>query len=256
MDFVESGLSTRRGSVIRATLLISVLLLTGCYSDTTIRTPEHQASVIELGRHLFYERRISLNNDRACGICHEQAKGFTDGFVRAVGTTGEVHPRNTHTVLNVESRNTLSWLHPETMTLSEHVLIPLLGTQPIEMGAQEKIQTMLAELNADPKYQELLGKVPGAPMELDLTLLAVAIAAFLRTLTDYDTRYDRLVQGDESALSDEEIQGKALFFSPRTGCSSCHGGLNLTDSKTVSMDGSTQGCTIWALESTPWDVKD
>ena len=140
-----------------------LLLLTGCYSDTTIRTPEHQASVIELGRHLFYERRISLNNDRACGICHEQAKGFTDGFVRAIGTTGEVHPRNTHTVLNVESRNTLSWLHPETMTLSEHVLIPLLGTQPIEMGAQEKIQTMLAELNADPKYQALLGNVPGHP---------------------------------------------------------------------------------------------
>ena len=62
---------------------------------------------VALGRHLFYERRLSLNEDRSCGICHEQAKGFTDGFVRAVGTTGELHPRNTATLINVAQRPAL-----------------------------------------------------------------------------------------------------------------------------------------------------
>ena len=51
-------------------------------------------------------------------------------------------------------------------------------------------------------------------MKLDLTLLAEAIAAFLRTLTDYDTRYDRFVQGDESALSDEEVRERHSSFLP------------------------------------------
>ena len=60
-----------------------------------------------LGRHLFYDWRLSVHENRSCGICHEQAKGFTDGFVRVVGVTEEVHPRNTLTLINVSTRTSL-----------------------------------------------------------------------------------------------------------------------------------------------------
>ena len=66
--------------------------------------------LFKLGRHLFYDRRLSLNYDRSCGICHEQAKGFTDGFVRGVGTLGDIHPRNTLSLINVVTRRSLGWI--------------------------------------------------------------------------------------------------------------------------------------------------
>ena len=106
--------------------LISLMwasLFVGCTSD-----PEgiSNDSLVLLGRHLFYERRLSLNENRSCGICHEQAKGFTDGFVRAVGTEGHIHPRNTFTVINSGTRESLSWLDPKPQQLSEQLQSSLL----------------------------------------------------------------------------------------------------------------------------------
>src|SRR5579864_4577136 len=59
------------------------------------------AAKVELGRHLFYDTRLSGNGQQACATCHEQARAFTDGRQRAVGSTGEVHPRNTMSLVNV-----------------------------------------------------------------------------------------------------------------------------------------------------------
>ena len=209
-----------------ACLCLLMMMHGGCGPDAEPRATADNGALVELGRHLFYERRLSMNENRSCGICHEQAKGFTDGFVRAVGTRGDIHPRNTHTLLNVQSRETLSWLDPTPMSLAEQMLIPLLGTTPVEMGAHNLIDGMLESLSDDATYQALLRNLTPPRTHLDVKLATEAISAFTVTIVDYDSPYDRYLAGNVDALSAQEQEGKILFFSDRTGCSDCHGGLD------------------------------
>ena len=169
-------------------------VIAGCESD---QAGVEDDVLVRLGRHLFYERRLSLNGNRSCGICHEQAKGFTDGFVRAVGTAGDVHPRNTLTVINSGSREALSWLDPTPQALSEQLLIPLLGEDPIEMGARPILDSTLTALNKDPVYQDILN-VLGDETSLTLPLIAKAIEAFISTIESRDSPYDRWMAGKGS----------------------------------------------------------
>lgn len=200
--------------------------LAACQADPYEAPEAGLEPMAELGRHLFYERRLSLNNNRSCGICHEPPKGFTDGFVRAVGATGQVHPRNTLTLLNAASRETLSWLHPEPQPVSEQFLIPLLGEDPIEQGASPILDEALRQMNADPTYRRLLASLPDPAPSIDLDLMGVALEAFVRQLNTYDSPYDRFLAGDAQALSPSAQRGAALFFSDAVPCASCHGGLD------------------------------
>ena len=67
------------------------------------------AAKIELGRQLFYDRRLSVNNTMSCGTCHIQALAFTDGKPRAIGATGDVHPRSSMSLVNVAYASRLTW---------------------------------------------------------------------------------------------------------------------------------------------------
>lgn len=67
---------------------------------------------VELGRHLFYDRRLSGNGTQACGSCHRQELAFTDDLPRSIGSTGETHPRNAQTLTNSGYNSTLTWANP------------------------------------------------------------------------------------------------------------------------------------------------
>ena len=201
--------------------------LLSCETDDFLQEPSlsQRDSIsdawIELGRHLFYDRRLSLNNDRSCGICHEQAKGFTDGFVRAVGTTEAIHPRNTISLINVNTRLSLGWIEQQQSHLESQLLIPLLGSQPVEMGASEILLSRLSDMNSDETYQYLL-------QDLNLTQLTIdhlskAIASFERTILSHQSPYDQYLDGQVEALSAAAKRGLILFTEVLP-CQNCHGG--------------------------------
>src|SRR5262245_52338705 len=73
---------------------------------------------VELGRHLFYDTRLSRNGTQSCATCHEQARAFTDGRGQAIGSTGEVHSRGSMSLVNVAYAASLTWGNP-TMTKLE-----------------------------------------------------------------------------------------------------------------------------------------
>lgn len=222
-------------------LLAALALVCGC-GDTAVTPPvaydwalpagvapppvpadnPQTAQKVELGRHLFYDTRLAINGKRSCGICHEDKKGFTDGFVRAVGTTDEVHARNTLTLSNVGYRRSLTWVRPELSSLEEQLLIPLLGTDPVELGFGGSEDALVASLADDPLYRELFA---AADEDVSLLGLARALAAFERTLISRDAPYDRHLRG-EATLSPAAERGAALFFGARAGCSRCHGGVD------------------------------
>src|SRR5262245_8521294 len=89
-------------------------------------------SKVELGRHLFYDKRMSRNGKQSCASCHRQACAFTDGKARAEGSTGELHPRSSMSLVNVAYVPLLTWANPELQTLEDQAMVPMFGEHPIE----------------------------------------------------------------------------------------------------------------------------
>ncbi len=91
-------------------------------------------SLIELGRYLFYDKRMSVNGKKSCGNCHRQDLAFTDGRARAEGTTGQTHPRNSMSLVNIAFAPALTWANASLISLEEQALVPMLGETPVELG--------------------------------------------------------------------------------------------------------------------------
>ena len=185
---------------------------------------------VELGRHLFYDKRMSVNGKESCASCHRQELAFTDGRAQAEGTTGELHARSSMSLANVGYNPLLTWANPGLSSLEEQALIPILGTNPIELGLKGHEDRFLNEIARDPVYQKLFPEAfPAEKSFFTMSNVAKAIASFERTLISVNSAYDRYRYGNEpDAISDAAKREEVLFFSgERTGCFQCHGSWNL-----------------------------
>jgi cytochrome c peroxidase len=187
------------------------------------------ARKVELGRRLFYDTRLSVNGAASCASCHQQARAFTDGRPRAVGATGELHPRSAMSLANVALNTRFGWDDPDTASLEAQAAIPMLNTTPIELGVAGNEARILEALRRDLFYaREMPRAFPEAARGFDFVQVRKAIAAFERTLLSGGSAYDRAVYHDErAALSPEARRGLRLFSSPELACSECHGGPTL-----------------------------
>lgn len=192
--------------------------------------PMSQAKV-ELGRHLFYDTRLSSDGTFSCSSCHQQARAFADEKPRGVGVTGEVHPRGSMSLANIAYSPVLTWANPTQRKLETQALVPMFGEDPVELGLAGKEKDMLARLSAVPKYQDLFAAAfPGEANPITLLNVTRGIASFQRSLLSGRSPYDRYRTGlDPIAMSDSAKRGEELFFSERTECFHCHGGFNLTE---------------------------
>ena len=95
--------------------------------------PMNEAKV-ELGRHLFYDTRLSGNQTQACASCHVQELAFTDGSAVSVGSTGEMTPRGSMSIVDVAYAATLTWANPVLRRLEDQALVPMFGEEPVELG--------------------------------------------------------------------------------------------------------------------------
>lgn len=171
---------------------------------------------VELGRHLFYDTRLSGDGTQSCATCHVQERAFTDGRVVPVGITGEPGRHNAMSLANVAYNSSSTWAaHVER--LEDQARLPMFGDAPVELGLAGREAEVLARLADD--YGDLTVD--------DIT---DALASFQRTLISGDSPFDRFVRGDRAALSPSAQRGLALFESDRLGCATCHGGFNLASS--------------------------
>jgi cytochrome c peroxidase len=187
---------------------------------------------VELGRHLFYEKRLSVTGQFACASCHLQAKAFTDGKIVGVGATGEKHPRNSMSLTNIGYNSVLTWANPLQNKLESQLLVPLFGEHPIELGMVGKETEILAMLRSNRKYQKMFAAAFSHESNpININNLAKSIASFERSLISFNSPYDRYrYGGDNSAISASAKRGEELFHSERLECFHCHGGLNFSDS--------------------------
>jgi cytochrome c peroxidase len=206
------------------------------------RVPEDNpmsTAKVELGRRLFYDKRLSDNQTYACATCHLQAKAFTDGLAHAVGSTGQIHPRGSMGLVNVAYASRLTWANPLIEDLEQQARLPMFGETPVELGLAGKEQELLARLAAEPVYQELFPEAfPAETGAISLGTITKAIAAFERSMTSFRSPYDRYAYGgDASGMSAAALNGRDLFFSEKLECFHCHGGFAFSDS--VVRQGST-----------------
>jgi cytochrome c peroxidase len=196
------------------------------------------AAKVELGRYLFYEKRMSVSGKESCGSCHKQELAFTDGRARAEGATGQAHPRNSMSLVNVAYVPLLTWANPTLDSLEEQALTPMLGEEPIELGLKGHEPEFLNTLRRDPLYKRLFTEAfPGPGDVYTLENVTKAIATFERTIVSVRSPYDRYRWGGESsAISDSAKRGELMFSSSeRGGCFQCHGGWNFS---TIRFEGS------------------
>lgn len=177
--------------------------------------PENDA-IIALGKQLFQEKALSLDQSRSCTTCHNPEKAFTDGlkFNTIIGSS-EMLTRNTPSLINVGFQNAqfmdsrISFIEDQA-----HAVI----TNQKEMSGN--IDEILKRLNSNKTYSNQFKKVLNKKKieERDLKLI---IAAYVRSLTSFNSRFDLFMRGDSQQLTASEIKGFNLFAG-KAKCATCH----------------------------------
>jgi cytochrome c peroxidase len=188
---------------------------------------------VEVGRRLFYDVRLSGNGTQSCASCHRPELAFTDGKAQAVGSTGEVHPRNAQSLVNVVYNQTLTWANPALVRLEAQMAVPLFGTDPVEMGITDGNRSrVLARIRKDRWYRRTFPRAfPRTRQSISWTTVIRSIAAFERSIVSADSKYDRATRG-KVRLTASERRGASLFMGERAECHHCHGTFIFNDQAT------------------------
>lgn len=173
---------------------------------------------ITLGRMLFFENRLSKNHDVSCNSCHMLDKYGVDNKPVSPGHKGQLGGRNSPTVYNAGGHIAQFW-DGRAKDLEEQAKGPILN--PVEMAMPDET-TVLRTLKSMPGYVEAFkAAFPDDADPVTIDNLAKAIGAFERKLVT-PSRFDKWLDGDADALTDQEVSGFAKFI--KLGCPTCHVG--------------------------------
>ncbi|MBN2294719.1 MAG: hypothetical protein JXM70_19985 [Pirellulales bacterium] len=173
------------------------------------------AKRVELGKKLYFDKRLSADGTVSCATCHDVTRGFTDQLAVSKGIDGQLGKRNAPTTLNSILLQTLFW-DGRSPTLDNQAKQPILN--PVEMGMADENAAMKA-IRGDPEYQKMFREAYGRDMNYED--LGRAIGAFERTLVFMDSPFRRFLAGDDRAISAEAQAGFELY-NGKARCAACH----------------------------------
>ena len=184
---------------------------------------------VALGRRLFHDKRLSVNDTQTCASCHEQQRAFSDARRFSTGAEQQAGKRNAMPLFNLAWHGSFFW-DGRAPTLRQQVLMPI--TDPVEMN--ETLPNVLAKLRADAGVAADFARAFGSPGVTE-DRLARALEQFLLTLVSQESRFDQAAR-KLTTLTESEKRGLQLFvteFDPKNGvrgadCFHCHGGTLFT----------------------------
>jgi cytochrome c peroxidase len=186
----------------------------------SIESPQHPLSEekIALGRMLYFDKRLSKNQDVSCNSCHQLDAYGVDGEATSRGDKGQRGGRNSPTVYHAAGYFAQFW-DGRAADVEQQAKGPILN--PVEM-AMPSSQAVVARLKGIAGYREAFAKAfPGVAEPLTYDAVGVAIGAFERKLVT-PSRWDEYLRGDKNALRDDELEGLKVFTN--VGCMVCHTG--------------------------------
>jgi cytochrome c peroxidase len=173
---------------------------------------------IELGRLLFFDRRLSHNNTISCAMCHVPEQGFSSNeMATAVGIEGRTVRRNSPTIYNVAYLERLFHDGRET-TLEQQVWGPLLAQN--EMG-NPSVGRVVEQVSAVPQYREMFARAFN-DRQVSMETIGMALASYERALVSANSAFDRWYYGKNNEAMSEEQKAGFKVFSGKAGCSGCH----------------------------------
>ena len=186
-------------------------------------TPQNNKTTNEgatLGRVLFYDKVLSLNNSVACGSCHKQNYAFADNVAFSTGFEGKKTARNSMAVFNCKNSSRFFW-DTRAATLEAQTTMPV--QNHVEMGL-ENLDNLVLKLSKTSYYAPLFQSAFGTTT-VTKERITMALAQFMRSITTHNSKFDQGRNNNFSNFSSAEKDGLALFTNMR--CAQCHNGENL-----------------------------
>ena len=177
---------------------------------------------IELGKKLFFDKKLSVNGSQSCADCHKPSNSFTDARQYSIGVDNIQGTRNSMPLFN------LAWNYDDRffwdgreLSLERQVFDPI--TNPVEM--HNTIANLVQELQIDSEYPEMFLKAFGTEI-IDSVQIGKAIAQYERTIISANSKFDKYLLG-ETTLTMQEEEGFNIFMDEDRGdCFHCHGNEN------------------------------
>lgn len=176
---------------------------------------------VELGKHLFFEKKLSGDLTMSCGGCHDQGFAFADtpDKIRSVGITGDSTRRHAMSIFNMAFHEVFFWDGRAT-SLEQLALMPI--EDPVELNAD--LPTVIARLEADSDYPDLFNAAFGDD-QVTAERMGKAIAQFVRTIVSANSKFDRVVRLQSESFSASEQRGFEMYNNEIGDCFHCHGML-------------------------------
>ena len=175
----------------------------------------------ELGRLLYFEKRISADGVLSCASCHHPSKGFTDQSAVSTGVKGQKGGVSAPTVIN-RAYGMMQFWDGRSPSLEAQAIGPM--ANPIEMGSTHPV--VVETLKNIPGYRTRFKAVFGTD-DFTLDHVAMAIATFERTVLSGNAPYDKHKLGNKAAMNASQIRGMNVFFN-KAKCDQCHEGASFT----------------------------
>lgn len=176
---------------------------------------------VELGKKLFFDRRLSGDGTMSCATCHNPETGYSDGLSISLSYPTTKNWRHSSSLINLAYNSMFFW-DGRASTLEEQALFPMMSA--FEMN--QNLDYIEEELKEVPEYIDSFQGVFGG--EITRERIAMALAAFQKTIISKDAPIDRYLRGDKNALTKIQKKGYDIFIG-KGKCIRCHNGPNLTD---------------------------
>ena len=216
---------------LRKKSLVALLSAAVLASAATAQTPQDEPispvaapeiknpALVELGKKLFFDPRLSASGYISCNSCHNLAMGGSDNLQTSIGDKWQEGPINSPTVLN-SSLNFVQFWDGRAADLKEQAKGPIANPKEMAFTHDLAVETLSSIPGYVAEFEAVFGK-----KKIDIQQVSDAIAAFEETLVTPDARFDLWLKGDQKALTQTELEGYTLF--KEVGCVACHNGVNI-----------------------------
>ncbi|HEV7782525.1 MAG TPA: cytochrome-c peroxidase [Chitinophagaceae bacterium] len=180
--------------------------------------------LIELGKALFFDTRLSESGQISCATCHKPELNWTDGKERSVGHEGALAKRNAPTIQNTWFYKRLFW-DGRAKDLQDQAFAPINSETEMHSEMPDVLRKLRNVKGYAPLFKAAFGSEQITPDNF-----TQAIAIFEKTIVSRKSRFDEFLGGDKNALTDKELRGLHVFRTTAR-CMNCHNGPLFTDNQ-------------------------